>query len=300
MKINKKLIGISVASLGVLFSIGGAFALYQQAATDASFGISQGEYEGSVGEVTYKINGSTSGTIAPAYLKHDGTNGGTGLGGLYDQVLYDMPLSATFANTLNAQDYVVGNISVSITNIPEAYRGKLAIWVDIDGYEDDSLGADTYGHAFMNSDYAITNENTSYSGTADVAVSSAGTQHLRIFLKYDLEGVNLLNKDEAGLGYTLSVTWGEPSNSFIPAYVLGNANQWTPDGNFAMAPNINKASDEGFEWIYNNLPGTIGEAKCFKADVWSAGDNAALDAEKSYTVYWNGSNESVATFTPIV
>ena len=36
MKISKKLIGIGVASLGMVFSIGGAVALYTKAASNAS------------------------------------------------------------------------------------------------------------------------------------------------------------------------------------------------------------------------------------------------------------------------
>ena len=301
MKISKKLIGIGVASLGMVFSIGGAIALYTQAAQNAQFGISAGAYAGSGGTVTYKINNTAGNSnVAPAYLRTNGTNGGSGLSTEFTQVSYEMELSTAYAAGANQQDFVVGNLSVSITNIPEAYRGKLSIWVDIDGYTADTLGAATYRNVFMESDYVITNENTSFTGAHNVAVSSSGAQKLRIFLKYNLEGIDTLTKNEEGLGYTLSVAWTAPTNEFVPAYVVGNANQWTKDDGYSMAPNINKPSNQGWEWVYNNLPGTMESAKCIINDTWSGGGNASLNAEKSYNVYWNGNGEAEASFQEIL
>ena len=298
MKMNRKVIGISVASLGILFSIGGAVALYTQAADNASFGISAGHYQGSEGAITYKINGNTSGTIAPSYnVQGTSINHGEGLGGQngenrYTEIEYSMPLSATFADGLNAQTYVAGNISVSITDIPAAYQGKLAIWVDIDGYVAGSYGEANYNHVFMNSDYAITSENQSFVANHDVTVAASGTQTLRVFMKFDLAGIDMLAQDEAALEYSLNVVWGAPSEGYIPAYVVGNGNQWAKNDDFAMTRNINRATAEGEEWMYTNLPGTLGEAKCIIGDTWSTGGNAVLNSESTYTVYWNGSGDA--------
>ncbi len=229
MKIKSKLIGIGVASLGALLSIGGAFALYQQDAQNVQFGISAGTYAGSTGTVTYKINNAGSNSVvAPQYLKTNGENGGTGLSATYTQVHYSMALGAEYTNG-NAQNYVVGNLAVSLTGIPEAYRGKLTVWANVSNYVANSLGANTYGHIFMESDYAIDAEHQEFIANHDVAVSANGTQVLDIYLKYDLAGIDTLTQNEAGLGYTLSVTWGAPSNAFNPAYVKGDANQWTAD-----------------------------------------------------------------------
>lgn len=300
MKINKKLIGIGVASFGILFSIGGAFALYQQAATDAQFGISAGTYAGSSGTVTYKINNTSgSATVAPAYLTSGGANGGTGLSATYTQVEYTMALSAAFASGANVQDFVVGNLSISLTDIPAAYQGKLAVWAVIDNYGANSLGEHYYKNVFMAEDYAITNEHTNFVANHDIAVSASGTQVLHIYLKYNLAGIDTLTQNEASLGYSLNVSWGE-ADSFEPAYVVGVGNVWTQDDGFSMAPNINKPHAEGWEWVYNNLPGTLGESKCAKGETWSSGDNAELNPAKSYNVYWNGSDSSAANFAEIV
>ena len=303
MKISKKLIGIGVASFGALASIGGAFALYQQAAENTGFGISAGAYAGSGGTVTYKINGADGASnVDPQYLTTGGDNGGTGLSTTYTQVEYSMALSATYAAGANAQNFVVGNLGISLTGIPEAYRGKLAVWAVIDNYVASSLGEHYYKNVFMAEDFAITAEegHQSFSGNHDIAVSSAGTQVLHIYLKYNLAGIDTLTQNEASLGYTLNVTWGQPV-SFNPAYVKGDANQWTVDDGYSMAPNINKAHAEGWEWIYNNLPGTIGETKCFISDGgdrWSA-ENYACDPAKSYNVTWSGENGAAANYAEI-
>ena len=306
---KKKIIGISVATFGVLLSIGGAIALYQQAAEDAGFGISAGTYAGSSGSVAYKINNqSGASNVAPSYLKTDGTNGGTALGNGYTQVYYEMALGAAFADGANAQDYVVGNLSVSVTNIPATYRGKLAIWACIDDYVAGSLGEHYYKNALMAEDFAISDAegHDAFSAAADVAVSAAGTQKLHIYLKYTFADSELYGLDEAGLGYTLSVAWTEASNNFGRAYVKGTGNLWQEDDGYSMAPNINKAHAEGWEWVYNNLPGSFNEAKCFipgateEQAIWSAGDNAQLDGAKSYNVYWNGTAEGAANFSEIV
>ena len=133
---------------------------------------------------------------------------------------------------------------------------------------------------------------SSYSDSKDVAVAAAGTQTLRVYLKYDFTDVDPTTLDEGSLGATVSVTWGAASNSFNAAYVVGNGNMWTEDDEYAMAPNIEASS---WEWIYNGLSGSMAEAKCRIGDTWSADPNASLDADKVYDVYWGGSG--AATFT---
>lgn len=304
---KKKLIGIAVASFGMILSVGSAIALYVKAADPASFGIGQGTYEGSDGAITYKINGNTSGTVAPQYLKTDGTNGGTGLGGEYTQVKYEFVLSANYSSTLIDQNFVVGSLSLSISDIPAKYQGKLAIWAGIEGYEDGSLGQHYYASSLMPGgvDFAINGEegHDAFAVSSDVAVSTAGTQKLCVYLKYTLGEYNLVEEDEASLGYTLDVSWGAPA-LFNYAYVKGNANQWTVDDKYAMNPNINADyENEGdWEWIFNGLPGTMGEAKCFlpavgeNPDVWSGGENAALDEAETYDVIWSGKSADTAQF----
>ena len=73
MKKNK-IIGIAVASLGIVFSVGGAFALYTKSVGSVDFNIGAATHTSSTSTVTYKINGATSGNVAPSYLKSNGKN----------------------------------------------------------------------------------------------------------------------------------------------------------------------------------------------------------------------------------
>jgi hypothetical protein len=300
---KKKLIGIAVASFGMILSVGSAIALYVQNCDPASFGIGQGTYEGSEGAITYKINGNTSGAVNPTYRKLAGEEEGTGLGGEFTQVKYEFALSATYSSSLIAQNFVVGNLSVVVNNIPAKYQGKLAIWAGIEGYEANSLGEHYYASSLMpnGEDFAISDAegHDAFNVSSDIAVSSAGTQKLVVYLKYTLGDYNLVEKDEASLGYSLSVSWKEAS-SFNYAYVKGDSIMWSADEKYAMNPNINKPYAEGWEWVYNNLPGSFGPgAKCQVGDTWSADPNANLDAEKSYNVYWTGAADAAATFQVI-
>lgn len=309
MKKNK-IIGIAVASAGILLSIGGAAALYTRAASPTGFGIGAGTYSGSNGAVTYKVNGNTSGPVAPEYWNDDGSDKlGHGLGGEYNQIVYEMALSAEYAAVgTHAQSITAGNLAVSLTNIPEAYRGHLALWVDIDGYTANTVGAKNYEKSFMDKKNGSTNEyedfaisadegHTTFERNRDIAVKSNGAQKLRIFMKFDetiTAGSGLYGKNEASLGYKLAVTWGALSQSFESAHVVGNGNLWTEDDEFAMVPNIDAAD---WEWRFENCPGTLGEAKCRKGDVWSHNGNAVLDSSKTYTVKWTGNADSDAVFT---
>lgn len=291
MKLNK-ILGVLVATTGVIASIGVASALYVTGATDTSFNIGA-TYHEEEGAITYKINGKTSGSITPEYCKADGTNHGTGLGGEYTQIHYSIPLSATFGEGIPAQNFVVGNFSVSITNINAGLVNNSKIWMNPTGYVADSVGQEMYGNKFMTSDTSVTE--STWSINKDIVVSASGAQSIDLWFKVtDMTALNILNLDEAA-PFDISISWGSPAN-YEYAYIVGGGTMWNEDDAYRMVPNINKASSEGFEWMFSNLPGSMGTAKAKKGDTWSSGDNAELDSTKTYTVYWNGSSSSQAYF----
>lgn len=293
MKKNK-IIGLSVAILGTAVSVGTAAALYVKKADDAHFGIGA-RWSGLEGTVTYKINDATSGTATPSYMKADGTNGGEGLGGDYTQVHYSFPLGASFSSDVPAQNVVVGNFKVDLTNIHSALQNKAKIWVGVDGYTANTYGAATYASAFMNADAVLTE--ASYSVNHDIAVSASKAQSVEVYVKLDEAITDLLGANPLAEAkpFDISVSWGAPTN-FEFAHVVGNATMWQEDDVYAMVPNINKASSEGFEWMFNNLPGSMGNAKAKKGETWSKDPDAELDASKTYDVYWSGSAEASANF----
>ncbi len=288
MKINKKLIGISIASLGMVFSIGGAIALYQTAADPASFGISAGTYAGSTSTVTYKINGNDGASTAdPHYCDGEGQNGGTGISVAYPQVKYEFTLGATFANDLPAQTYVMGQVSVSLTNLDSSLYGKVTVYASVTGYTANKIGASSFGGAIIDN-VVIADEETQCAGSTDISVAAAGVQKLVVWVKFaNIDNYALNEKTNL---YDLNVSWGAVSQGFQPAYIVGNGNQWTRDDQFAMAVNINA---DTYEWMYEGLPGTFEEAKVVCGETWCHGEgNHALNAEKVYDVYWTAGSDA--------
>lgn len=288
MKVNKKLIGITIASLGMVFSVGGAIALYQTAAEDASFGISAGTYAGSTSTVTYKINGNAGASAAnPHYCDGEGNNGGTAISPAYPQVKYEFTLGADFANDLPAQTYVMGQISVSLTNLDSSLYGKVTVWAGMQGYTEGKIGATSFTGAIIN-DVVIANAETECEGSTDISVAAAGVQKLVVWVKF--ANIDNYALDEKTDLYDLDVTWGAVSQGFKPAYVVGNGNQWTQVDEFAMAVNVEATT---YEWMYEGLPGTFEQAKVVCDGVWCHGEgNHALDPEEIYDVYWTAGGDA--------
>ena len=292
MKMNK-IVGILVAAAGVIASVSVASALYIKNASDVHFGIGA-KWSGLGGTITYKINDATSGSVEPSYLKTDGSaNDGEGFGGEYTQAHYEFSLGASFSSDVPVQSYVVGNFSVSLTNINFVLQNNAKIWVGVDGYTDDTYGKIHYGSAFMDGDADLTG--ATYSVDSDIVVASSNVQTVNVYVKLN-EGVSdeaLLALDE-GKAFDISVSWGAPTN-FEFAHVVGEGTMWQEDDVYAMVPNINKEGDV-FEWMYTNLPGSMGNAKCKKGDTWSVDPEAVLEKDAKYDVYWSGSSSETANF----
>lgn len=291
-----KILGIAIATLGIAASIGGATALIIKEASEGGFGIGQGSYQGSEGAITYKINGNTSGSVAPKYYT-EGNNPeeGPALTETYNQVKYEFTLGASFSNDLPEQNYVHGNLALAITNIPEEYRGKLSIWAGIEGYESGKAGERKFKNCF-GGDVAITNDATSYEKDADISVAANGSQKLVVWVKYQLSDLDYIALNEKSLGYALNVTWKKATGDV--AYVVGSGNGWEAHDEYAMAYNIGANWDDD-EWIYNSLVGGNGwaQGKCKIGEVWSEGSDAELENGTTYDIYWKGAGQ-VAYFTP--
>lgn len=317
-----KILGIAVATLGVAASVGGAIALYTKSASQAEFTIGAGTHTATDGNVAYKINGETNPTVAPTFwTAGNESTQGERFDTTHTQIKYEFTLGAVYDSGATPA-YTVGNLAVNLTNVPTAYQGKLSVWASVEGYTASSLGKYFYEHALMQSDYAITSTATSMSINADVTVATAGVQKLVIYLKYSnvlTSDDELYDKDEASLGYNLSVTWGAPSNSFDGAYIVSDMTAFEEDDAYLMAPNIgvtgysnsthyqedseqHSGNTGSWQWM-GAVTGVakvekvgLTEAKCRQNDTWSSGENTALTAGTTYDVYWSGNGSDAANF----
>ena len=302
MKKNK-IIGIAIAALGVVVSFSAAAALYQKAADDVDFGISAGTYAGSTSTAHYTINGSigAAAAVAPTYCDAlgDAVVGATGFKEGALQAKYEFALGAQFANDVAAQTYVMGKLSVSLSGVTAAYQGKVQVYASVTGYGEGTVGANSFGGAIVN-DVTIDAEHLTAEGSSVVSVKADGSAHkLVVWVKLiNMEDFNYLAQNEAGLGYSLNVTWADLDADYDAcAYIVGSGNQWTVDDEYRMAVDPTQAS-----WIYryDGLQGsaTWTECKAVKTDAkggnivkWSSGEsNFALANGTTYTLLWDEPN----------
>lgn len=309
MKNKNKVIGILVGTAGVIASIGAASALYIKEAQKVGFGIGA-KYSGGTGAINYLINGESTGTVNPSYVKSNGENGGEGLGGVYTQVHYSFPLSATFSSDIPAQPYVNGNFKVDLKNINSVLVDNSVISIVGSGYQryvegqeevpaNETIGYKTYNKGLI-VDEPIDAATKTFS--YDLCVGAAGGQSIDVWFKLNsaIEGNALADLHEGKL-FDLSVTWGEVGEGYEGSYVISAGSSWSEDSAYAMYPNL-KAKD--WEWMFTGLSGELSKAKCKKGGNYSsntgegtdADGNVLLDAAKTYDVYWNGNNGAPASF----
>lgn len=312
MKTNK-LIGIGIATLGIVLSIGGAVALYQKVASPATMDIGAGAYAGSSSVANYKINNTTGASVAtPFYANQAGDNNvsGAALSADYPQIKYEFNLGAAFANGVPNQTYVMGNLSISLTELNSAFYNKAQVYAYVDGYGEGNIGASSFGGALINN-VVIANENTECAATRVISVASAGTTHkLVVWVKFGFEvesvytnflaGMDLATLNEAGSLFNLSVSWDDiPDNYDACGYVIGTGNMWTPADNYRMAIDPTKTS---WTYRYDGLTGSNSWTECkavktnkkavenvqgLSIEEYASGDNFALTNGTTYSIYWD-------------
>ena len=285
---KKKLIGIGVASLGVILSVGGAIALYQKAASNVEFGISAGAYAGSTGTINYKINNQANESVVdPEFCDSLGAPGGDGISADYPQVRYEFALGANFADGAIPQSCIMGQVSVSLTNFKPALYGKVTVYAAVEGYHTEgSVGKTVFGAPILN-DVEIVDGDTVCAGAKDISAGANGSESLVVWVKFD--NFDNLELDELNELYQLNVSWGEVSSEYNKAYIVGDETHWTKDEKYAMYVQPESTT---YTWIYDSLPGTFGNIKVQCGNVWCHdGENHALEADKTYTVDWTAGSD---------
>jgi hypothetical protein len=306
MKIRKnKLIGSLIAFGGIVASFATAAALYTKAASPTGFGIGA-EYQAIGGAIQYTIDGKVEGRIEPTYwISGTETNHGEALGGEhleYNEIQFAFPVGATYDTTKQvAQPYVLGNFSVSITNVVPALQNHAHVWTEVKGWTSSFDGK--WGSSDANKNFNASGDEaisgSSYSKSKNIVVETNHHQSVVVIVKLDntvMTEATMLQLAETK-PFDISVTWQGPQDYDL-AYVVGNKTNWEVDDAYAMVPNL--LSESGFEWSFTGLTG-FSEAKCSKPaasapDNWSADPNATLTPGSTYTVTWSGSGLAQAHF----
>lgn len=306
MKTNK-IIGIAVATFGVVLSTSVAFALYAHADNPKQIGI--GVFDPIVsqdGDINFVIDSiaadNENAAFSPAHLSN----------------AYSFRIGANKGadSVLPLQNYTVGDLTVTISSSNTTLISNLtavaSVAVPQNKWQDNDTGTANDGKLDLavqknQGNTAITCSLTNFA--AQSVKDLAGGVNSIVSLSLTLPALNeetMLAIGEAT--YTITASWVEPAN-FTYAYITGTQYGWAAANNDTrMVPNA--LSDHGFEWMYQHYtdqtPGDARGAKCIQWDqalnngegawAWSGGDDAAIALDKQYDVYWAGGNGVNANF----
>ena len=240
MKKNK-IIGIAVACAGVVASFALASALSVKPANDTSFTITAKTSVDDDGIVRYSFPHTGESTYNRQFVSTDGSQtAGTKFDLTYTQVHYTFNLGASYEQCI-AQDYVVGNLTFKFSNLVNALKGHLRIYIVVNGYVADSQGKALYENTFLDysegapgdHNYVVTAENLNENGefilSRDIAVDLVGTQSIDAYIKLDgteAQIANILYQADEGSPFKLVVTGGAASSDYNYVYIHGDGNVW--------------------------------------------------------------------------
>ena len=284
---KSKIIGVGVATFGILLSFGTSIALYQKGASNISFEFGGIGYTPHTGNINFKLGAEeiSGGAINPSNKVQT----------------IKVPLSAVYPDGVIAQDSKAGNLAIEFT-ADAALANHVSVTARVSGYGEGSYYAN-------NEEVRTLLNNVSYTGEAleankDIFVKAgdenptvANNQYLEVLVTYDVTDENMLALAEKQVH--LDVTWDAPSANFVPAYVKGDGNGWEGVDEYQMVALLN-GSD--WEWTFKDLTG-FSKMKIFKAgdpnDTWvGAGNDGSadveLDPESTYQVYWKESQINVS------
>ena len=300
MKKNK-IIGIAVATLGVIISTGVSLALY--VSKDAAKEIGIGVFTPHVsqnGDINYVIDTVTAGAQNAAFSPDH----------LQNTHSFRLGASKGADSQLPLQNYTVGDLTITISSANTTLISKLTAagtiavpsgkWQDVNSNGKVNLTVDK---AQDNSSITLTYANFTAQSVKDLAGGTNSIVDLELTLANNLTEQEVLALAEAN--YSISASWVEPSN-FVYAYITGTQYGWaTEETDSRMVPNALATS---FEWMYtgyrDTTPGDSRGAKPIMKDDnntwrWSTSADTAIALDKQYDFYWSGlqyqNNEQIPT-----
>lgn len=277
---NKKLLGLLVASVGSVAAVCTSLALYISAPEDASFevGISTDT------DVTYKITETNTQSNVKTINPEKGLS-------------VEYSLGATPGKSKNyTQPYVTGKLTVTVT-------GDQTLLSYLEGgmkltYKQSEEDANASNYFFNNNEefnklsLALVGEEGSQTltGSLNATVDIANGTKSLLTLGLNEAGVtNFLSVAESELN--VNITFTEVDSDYAHAYVVGDVTGWTTSDEYMMVPNIYADNDDGYQWMYipsetqvATLTGT--QFKCLKGDLWSNDSNHVGESDL-LGIYWN-------------
>lgn len=311
---KKKTLGTTLAVLGTIICMGSAVGAYEYNATTNAgngFGFGGVEYTLQTGGMGYRLgspvqfNGDASAEDATPVKPAKGET-------VKRQIR--IPMSGYYGDNLVSQDFIMGNISVSMW-VDAALEGKVktAVWVNGYGKSVNEMykAADYNKLVGLKGDEVIGLSAAKTAGNVDVTVTAVANssasmsvstnQYLNIYLEYNFTTIsesNILAMAESTVH--IDVTWAAPSAETLASMpiVVGDKTQWKSDEYYMMVENLNAADKheymfKGIGTGWNLLKVKDGENSWHGCGNNNEENVTVADKNKNCDVYFNADTGTV-------
>lgn len=266
---KKLLLGSAVAIGGSLLAISSAFALYLVKPEDKTINIGINTNTDANLTISDIADGDNTKALSPANEKNYTFSLGA-----------EKPSGSTYTQTVAVADLKIV-IDFKTAGITDKVESSIEL-----GYTAGKYFAIDANN--LNKATSTVSGNTLVIEKTNVAFNLGGLGvALNLKLKSSVSAADFLTS-VSSKEYTITVNWTENTTYQYP-YVVGTMNNWAETDAYRMVPNIE--ADNAYEFMLNSsLEIKAGEKfKCRKGDVWSSGEDYAVQTGKKVTaVYWKG------------
>ena len=279
---NKKLLGLLVASVGSVAAVCTSLALYISAPDVAGFTVGISTDTDVAYTITKQEVETNNTTIIPGKGLSVEYKLGANLGDNYTQPYVTGKLTVTVSGNKDALKYLQGGMKLTYEQTPGDENAST--------YYFNQEGQTTFNTLTL----APVTEGDYSSLTGVLNATVDGTSGTKAVLSLGLteEGkTNFLSVAESEL--KINISFEKVGDDYQSAYLVGDMNGWTEEDAYRMVPNI--YSSTGFEWMWVGNSTLLPEGTEFLGkigDTYSHPNNNQIAPANVGIIYWGGGNAS--------
>lgn len=273
---NKKLLGLLVASVGSVAAVCTSLALYISAPDDVGFTVGISTDTDVAYTITKQEAETNNTTIIPGKGLSVEYKLGAALGNNYTQPYVTGKLTVTVSGNKDALKYLQGGMKLTYEQTPGDENASTYFF----NGEDQTI--------FNTLTLAPEGDYSSLTGVLNATVDGASGTKAVLSLGLTKDGeTNFLSVAESEL--TINISFTEVGDDYQSAYLVGGMNGWAEEDAYRMVPNI--YSSTGFEWMWKGNSTLLPEGTEFlgkKGDTYSHPKNNQIAPANVDTIYWGG------------
>lgn len=279
---NKKLLGLLVASVGSVAAVCTSLALYISAPDDVGFTVGISTDTDVAYTITKQEVETNNTTINPDQGLSVEYKLGAKLGDNYTQPYVTGKLTVTVTCTGNedALKYLQGGMKLTYEQTPGDENASTYFF----NKENQTIFNTLELAPVAEGDYS------SLTGVLNATVDGTSGTKAVLSLGLTKDGItNFLSVAESKL--TINISFEEVGDDYQSAYLVGDMNGWAEEDAYRMVPNI--YSSTGFEWMWKGNSTLLPEGTEFLGkigDTYSHPNNNQIAPANVDIIYWGGGN----------